>query len=217
MCDVTGCPYIGTHKATISALGGKLRREVNLCEEHWFLFNEGDQYSMGCKVSAFKQRLKEIDKGRFAKLIDAISVTDECQQCFYLNPKISDSGLGYRCRSAGSCIAATLSNEVKSYLFWKLGEITEEQHMDNVNSDRFQKVEFLGHITCVQWDTVSFCYQDENGMIVTGDAKISKFHRFVTDSISKDTKFRIQLPQCDFTPIEESDRKGISCTGDLTQ
>ena len=132
MCDVTACPYVGTHRATISALGGKLQREVSLCEEHWFLFNEGDRYSMGCKVSAFKQRLKEIDNGRFAKLIDAIDVTEECQQCFYLNPKVTDPGMGYRCRCVGSCIAVTLSNEVKSYLFWKLGEITEEQHVINV-------------------------------------------------------------------------------------
>jgi hypothetical protein len=214
MCDVTGCRFIGTHRTTISALEGKLRREVNLCEEHWFLFNEEDQNSAG--ISAFKQRLKEIDNGRFTKLIDAISVTDECQHCFYLTPKVTNSAMGYRCRCAGSCIAATLSNEVKSYLFWKLGEITKEQHIDNVNSDKFQKLEFLGHITYVQWDTVYFCYQDEYGKIVGGNANINKFHRFTPDSISKDTKFRIQFPQCDFTPIEESDRKDVPCTGDLT-
>jgi hypothetical protein len=68
MCDVTGCRFIGTHRVTvtISVLGGKIQREANLCEEHWFLFNEGDHYSMGCKVPVFKQQLKEIDNGRFA-------------------------------------------------------------------------------------------------------------------------------------------------------
>jgi hypothetical protein len=135
MCDVIDCPHRGIHKIMISALEEKFQREIYLCEKHWTLVNE-----MGSKKSEFKRRLKEIDYGRFRKLIDVLDVVDECQRCFFLNPKVSDPGMGFRCRCAGSCIADTLSNGVKSYLFWKLGEITEEQHKANMDSGKFLKI-----------------------------------------------------------------------------
>jgi hypothetical protein len=43
MCDIAGCKFIGTHPVTVSIPGGKLQQQVSLCEEHWFLFTEGDR------------------------------------------------------------------------------------------------------------------------------------------------------------------------------
>jgi len=64
-------------------------------------------------------------------------------------------------------------------------------------------MEFIGHITWLQWDTVGFCYRDENNTIVEGQAPISKFHLFTPENITRDTEFKIQLPQCDFIPLKE--------------
>jgi hypothetical protein len=88
----------------------------------------------------FKEKLIAIDEGRFSNLIKGLNVMDECYNCFYLNPKITDPRLGYRCKCAGSCIAATLSEQVLSYLFWKLGEISEKQHLDNIKTGKFNKL-----------------------------------------------------------------------------
>ena len=91
-------------------------------------------------TSDFKEKLKQIDNGRFTNVLEPLHIQDECFKCYYLNPKITDPREGYRCCCVGSCIAATLSTDLKSYLFWKLNEITEEQHLRNVKEERFFKI-----------------------------------------------------------------------------
>jgi hypothetical protein len=34
-----------------------------------------------------------------------------------------------------------LSNQIKSFLFWKMGIIIEEHHMKNIHDDKFYKVD----------------------------------------------------------------------------
>jgi len=139
-CSVSGCRFIGAHKTTTTAIGLSKPMQIELCEYHWTLLQGEERYSMGTKVSIFTTRLKEIDGGRFSKLIDSLQVSDECLKCYYLNPKITDPGLGYRCHCIGSCIDATLSDEVKSFLLWKLNEITEEQHIRNMGAGKLLKI-----------------------------------------------------------------------------
>jgi hypothetical protein len=85
-------------------------------------------------------KIKDIDNGRFSKLFDTIRIDDDCMRCFYFNPTITDPGLGYRCKAAPTCIAATLSQNVQSYILWKLGVITMEQHTHNIEADKILKV-----------------------------------------------------------------------------
>ncbi len=136
-CEYQNCPYRANQKIALTASEGKISKEVNLCEWHFQLYNEENHL---VEASVFKQRLKEIDNGRFVDIINPLLIMDACPHCFYLNPKVTDPALGFRCHSIGSCIAATLSDDFKSYLFWKLGEITEEQHLANINSGKFSKI-----------------------------------------------------------------------------
>jgi len=124
-CSVQGCNYIVSQGA--------------FCAYHWVKMEQEKEKKI--KVpSVFLSRLQEIDGGRFSSLIGSLGVSDKCFMCYYLNPKVLDPGQGYRCKCVGSCMAATLSTELKSYLFWKLGEITELQHRTNINSGSFLKI-----------------------------------------------------------------------------
>ena len=79
----------------------------------------------------FKLRLLDAEPGRFDDIIHALDVKDFCEDCFFW-----DSSLGprhaYRCACMPKCIGETLSESMKSYLKWKLGNITEEQHHSNL-------------------------------------------------------------------------------------
>jgi hypothetical protein len=76
--------------------------------------------------------LVEIDNRRFEDVLHALRVTDACSACDHFNPTIRDPMKGYRCRVAGSCIAATLHPEVQSYMWLKLGWIDEAEHRKNL-------------------------------------------------------------------------------------
>jgi len=89
----------------------------------------------------FKAALKKIDNGRFSKFIEVFNADDHCFDCYHLNPLITDPGKGYRCCCFPGCLGDTCSVAFKSYLFWKLGVITEKQHMVFVNSGSNFKVQ----------------------------------------------------------------------------
>ena len=67
-----------------------------------------------------------IDNGRFKSLIESLSVDNTCLNCKSFNEK-KDSQ--YRCRVMGSCIGATLSKDLLSYMLWKIELKTQKEHM----------------------------------------------------------------------------------------
>jgi hypothetical protein len=66
-------------------------------------------------------KLVAIDGGRFAPLINTLDINESCEKCSHFNPNIDDPAQAYRCRVMPRCIAATLSKELQSYLWVKLG------------------------------------------------------------------------------------------------
>lgn len=86
------------------------------------------------EYTTFADKLKEVDKGRFKKLIDAMDVDDNCENCGFWNYKHKDNL--FRCAVSPSCIGVTLSQELKSYILWQLGEISYEEHMQNLGVDK---------------------------------------------------------------------------------
>ena len=74
-------------------------------------------------------KLCEIDNGRFEDIIHAVKLTDVCQDCDSFNMSVKDQRKAYRCHCMPSCIAATLNTRLVSYLNWKLGWISQEDHM----------------------------------------------------------------------------------------
>ena len=78
------------------------------------------------------EKIIAIDNGRFEKIINTIDVKQICEECYYFNPTITDSDLAYRCKAPGLCIAATLSKNLLSYIWWKLELITESDHLANI-------------------------------------------------------------------------------------
>jgi len=69
-----------------------------------------------------KEKLINIDNGRFKKLIDALSIEEECYRCHSFNPKAKNS---YRCAVTGCCIGHILSEDLLAYLLKKLKESDE--------------------------------------------------------------------------------------------
>ncbi len=82
-------------------------------------------------VPDFKIALCEVDRGRFEDVIHALHIDEACGKCDYFNKSVNDPRMQYRCYVSGLCIAATLHPHVVSYLNWKLGWITQEQHYVN--------------------------------------------------------------------------------------
>ena len=78
--------------------------------------------------------LCEIDPGRFDDVIHALDgICKHCKKCAYFNLSLPNIGLNlYRCRVAGSCPAATLHPELVSYFNWKLGWISEKDHLNKL-------------------------------------------------------------------------------------
>jgi len=87
--------------------------------------------------------LCKIDKGRFKDLITAINVSETCQKCNSFNLAIKDKWKSYKCCCAGSCPAATLHPHLVSYLNWKLGWISENEHMHALGlSNKMPELDF---------------------------------------------------------------------------
>lgn len=87
------------------------------------------------KIENFKLKLSQIDNGCYIGLIAAFEFRDACSDCYAFSPLQRDPGMQYRCRCLGSCPAETLSKEMKSYLWWKLGVISREQHVANCREE----------------------------------------------------------------------------------
>lgn len=68
---------------------------------------------------SFKERLRSLEDHRFAKIIDALAVTDECEKCVYFDRAATQH---YMCAIAGTCIGQTLRDELKSYMIAKCKE-----------------------------------------------------------------------------------------------
>lgn len=77
-------------------------------------------------MSDLEDRIIACDKGRFEGLVKGMRVKDVCLDCTYFNPKGAG---GYRCAVSPTCIGVTLSSELNSYILWKIGEKTSEEHM----------------------------------------------------------------------------------------
>jgi hypothetical protein len=72
-------------------------------------------------MNNFVMKLKQIDKGRFSKLIDACDMTgDHCIECYHFNPDVTDPSMSYRCKCAPGCPAATLHPDLVKYIWSKL-------------------------------------------------------------------------------------------------
>lgn len=82
----------------------------------------------------FKETLCEIDNRRFERIILAMNICDVCEKCNYFNPTINDPMKAYRCFVFTGCIAATLHPRVQSYLWLKLGWISEKEHRERLEN-----------------------------------------------------------------------------------
>ena len=69
-------------------------------------------------MKSFSERLSLVEGGRFSEVLKGLRVIGVCEECFHFNPTVTDPGKGYRCKTLGSCPAATLSEPVKERL-WK--------------------------------------------------------------------------------------------------
>lgn len=83
-------------------------------------------------IMSFQDRIRAIDNGRFNKIISALSISEECSRCHIFDSNAADS---CRCACIPSCIGVTLSENVKSYLLWKLERISEEKHRTNLKGE----------------------------------------------------------------------------------
>jgi len=75
--------------------------------------------------------LYTIDGGKFNDLMQGMKPKDECFKCSYFNhtlPNIEENQYG--CRTVPGCMAATLNNSLISYLLFKTGVISYEEHID---------------------------------------------------------------------------------------
>ena len=81
------------------------------------------------KYTHLKQRLQEIENGRFKKIIDALEIKDACERCYFFNYKVGKD-YSFRCRIG--CLGDIISERLKSYFLWKLGIITEKEYFENL-------------------------------------------------------------------------------------
>jgi len=75
-------------------------------------------------TETLKETLCRFENGRFKEVILSLKVKEECRQCDFFNLSIKDPRKQYRCRVAGSCIAATLHPDVIKYFNHNLGYVT---------------------------------------------------------------------------------------------
>ena len=85
------------------------------------------------KKQGLHDRLCQIDNGRFKDLMRALRISETCAICDFFNLSLNDPDKRYYCHVVGSCIDATLSFELRSYLNLQLEWITMEQHHDNLH------------------------------------------------------------------------------------
>lgn len=71
-------------------------------------------------MKSLKEKLIEVDNGRFKKLILSLNVTSSCEKCFHFVPTIKDQSKAYRCKCVPTCIAATIHPDLQEYLWSKL-------------------------------------------------------------------------------------------------
>jgi len=80
-------------------------------------------------MKSLKDRISEIDKGRFKDMAEAMNITPECEKCHSFNYKVKNA---YLCGVTPKCIGATLRDGLKSYILYKLDKISYEEHLKNV-------------------------------------------------------------------------------------
>ena len=78
--------------------------------------------------------MSTMENGRFKRLIDAINISDECFKCCYFNFKEKCHN---KCASIPTCFGSTLSRSTKSYLLWKLGIITQDEHFQRIGFGKY--------------------------------------------------------------------------------
>jgi len=77
--------------------------------------------------------LYTLDDGKFNGLMQGMKPKNECFKCTYFNhtlPNIEENQYG--CRAAPGCMASTLNNSLISYLLFKTGVISYEEHIDYI-------------------------------------------------------------------------------------
>ena len=62
-------------------------------------------------IKNFKQKLMEVENGRFKNIIEVLSIADECSKCYYLMPEVIDPRIAYRCNGF-SCMSTTLNQKL---------------------------------------------------------------------------------------------------------
>lgn len=67
----------------------------------------------------------------FVKLLD---ISDSCKNCGYFNANLEDTNFKYRCHTAGSCISATLNQNIVR----RIWNVYEEQSL-NKNEQSLRK------------------------------------------------------------------------------
>ena len=77
-----------------------------------------------------QERLYKIDEGAFAQMISLFDIKDKCEWCCSFN-KLLGANAQEPCDLFPLCIGTCLSNELLSYLNYKLGNITEKEHYKN--------------------------------------------------------------------------------------
>jgi hypothetical protein len=82
------------------------------------------------------KKLIEIDQGRFKKIVETFDIQGICFECRCFNQNAKD---GYKCACTPSCIGATLHPKVNSYLLWRLGLITEDEHHKNLKIGKYDE------------------------------------------------------------------------------
>ena len=65
-------------------------------------------------------QMYQVDDGRYVELLKAVGLSPVCFKCSHFIP--GDPRKEYRCEVIGSCIAVTLSDEMKAYLLDKTKE-----------------------------------------------------------------------------------------------
>lgn len=80
-------------------------------------------------TKSFKERLCEIEDGRFADIVNVMDIKPVCEDCQAFDDSIPQ---GYRCAIAPNCIGATLHKHLKSYFLLRLGKKTHAEHMEYI-------------------------------------------------------------------------------------
>lgn len=72
-----------------------------------------------------KDRLRSMEEGRWASLVDAIEVKEACGECYFFNPNVRDPDKQYRCKVMGSCVAVSVHPLIQHRMYKALGWVVE--------------------------------------------------------------------------------------------